>query len=86
MRYLQILIKFRMHSETLLLMSVQNTQNRCLDQFSTYLQNSRRHYYIHSGGNIYEELNILANWFSANKLSLNVSKSKYVLLCRSRSP
>ena len=31
-------------------------------------------------------INILADWFSANKLSLNVYKSKYMLFCRSLSP
>ena len=30
-----------------------------------------------------KELNILADWFSANKLSLIVSKSKCMLFCRS---
>ena len=37
--------------------------------------------------NIYEDMNkevqILANWFRANKLSLNISKTKCMLFCRS---
>ena len=40
--------------------------------------------------NIYEymnnELQVLADWFRANKLSLNISKTKSMLLCRSPPP
>ena len=30
--------------------------------------------------------NMLLNWFAANKLSLNVSKTKSMLVCNNRSP
>ena len=40
--------------------------------------------------NIYEDMNkelqILADWFRANKLSLNISKTKCMLFCRSPRP
>ena len=40
--------------------------------------------------NIYEDMNkelqILADWFRANKLSLNISKTKCMLFCRSPPP
>ena len=32
--------------------------------------------------NMYKELEVLADWFHANKLSLNVSKTKYMLFSR----
>ena len=31
-------------------------------------------------------LNILLQWFTTNKLSLNVSKTKWMLICNNRSP
>ena len=33
--------------------------------------------------NMNKELEVLADWFQANKLSLNVSKTKYMLFSRS---
>ena len=33
-----------------------------------------------------KELQVLADWFRANKLSLNISKTKCVLFCRSPPP
>ena len=40
--------------------------------------------------NIYEDMNkelqVLADWFRANKLSLNISKTKCMLFCRSPPP
>ena len=42
--------------------------------------------YIYIYEDMNKELTILADWFSANKLSLNVSKSKCMLFCRSHSP
>ena len=33
-----------------------------------------------------KELQVLADWFRANKLSLNISKTKCMLFCRSPPP
>ena len=33
-----------------------------------------------------KELQVLAHWFRANKLSLNISKTKCMLFCRSPRP